>query len=153
MQNIVYTDQTKKIPVVSSQGNRYIIVLYEWDGNLILIEPMKTWAWGKCAGYTTNWWCDWLSGASKSQNTSSTMKPQVNIYRQSNTIEYNMNKHPQTFTEKTSQKKQSACSRTTSKQFLQHALMGPIVTTSWKHIKHDRSNKHSTNNICLCIHE
>ena len=43
----MYTDQTRKFPVASSQGNRYIMVLYEWDNNLILVEPIKTWALGE----------------------------------------------------------------------------------------------------------
>ena len=41
IKNIMYMDKTGIFPVVSSQGNRYIMVMYEKDGNLILIEPMK----------------------------------------------------------------------------------------------------------------
>jgi 3-deoxy-D-arabino-heptulosonate 7-phosphate (DAHP) synthase len=37
----IYTDQTGRFPVVSSKGNRYIMVLYEYDGNAILAEPIK----------------------------------------------------------------------------------------------------------------
>ena len=45
-------DQTEKFPLVSCQGNRYIMVMYEKDGNLILVEPMKTRASGKlCQAY------------------------------------------------------------------------------------------------------
>ena len=42
IKNIMYTGQTGKFPIVSSQGNRYIMVLYEKDGNLIFAKPMKT---------------------------------------------------------------------------------------------------------------
>jgi hypothetical protein len=37
----IYTDQTGRFPVVSSKGNTYIMVLYEYDGNVILAEPIK----------------------------------------------------------------------------------------------------------------
>jgi hypothetical protein len=37
----IYTDQTGSFPVVSSKVNRYIMVLYEYDGNAILAEPIK----------------------------------------------------------------------------------------------------------------
>ena len=49
----MYIDQTKYL-MVSSQGNRYIMVFYKKDRNLILVEPMKTrtsgemcWAYNK----------------------------------------------------------------------------------------------------------
>jgi hypothetical protein len=38
----VYTDLTGRFPMTSSKGNKYILVLYEYDGNAILAEPMKT---------------------------------------------------------------------------------------------------------------
>ena len=34
----MYTDQTRKFPIVSSQDNRYIMVLYGKDSNLIFVE-------------------------------------------------------------------------------------------------------------------
>jgi hypothetical protein len=37
----IYTDQTGRFPVISSKGNTYIMVLYEYDGNVILAEPIK----------------------------------------------------------------------------------------------------------------
>jgi hypothetical protein len=37
----IYTDQTGRLPVISSKGNKYIMVLYEYDGNAILTEPIK----------------------------------------------------------------------------------------------------------------
>jgi hypothetical protein len=36
----IYTDQTGHFPVISSKGNKYIMVLYEYDGNAILAEPI-----------------------------------------------------------------------------------------------------------------
>jgi hypothetical protein len=32
----IYTDQTGRFPVISSKGNAYIMVLYEYDGNAIM---------------------------------------------------------------------------------------------------------------------
>jgi hypothetical protein len=37
----IYTDQTGRFPVISSKANKYIMVLYEYDGNSILAEPIK----------------------------------------------------------------------------------------------------------------
>jgi hypothetical protein len=37
----IYTDQNGRFPVISSKGNKYIMVLYEYDGNSILAEPNK----------------------------------------------------------------------------------------------------------------
>ena len=38
--------------MVSSQGNRYIMIKYKRDGNLILVEPMKTRSSGNmCRSY------------------------------------------------------------------------------------------------------
>jgi hypothetical protein len=37
----IYTDQTGCFPVLSSRGNKYSIVLYEYDGNAIMAEPIK----------------------------------------------------------------------------------------------------------------
>ena len=132
--NVHWSNQ--KIPD-GFKGNRIIMVLYEQDGNLILMEPMKSWTLGEmCRAYNI-----------KVTKHIFNKKSQINIY------------YPQTITEEMLQKKQSACSRTTSKQFLHeltahsHALMGLIVTASWKHIKHVTSKEHSINNICLCIHE
>jgi hypothetical protein len=36
-----YTDQTGRFPVFSSRGNVSITVLYEYDGNAIMAEPIK----------------------------------------------------------------------------------------------------------------
>jgi hypothetical protein len=37
-----YIDQTGCFPVISSKVNKYIMVLYEYDGNAILSESIKT---------------------------------------------------------------------------------------------------------------
>jgi hypothetical protein len=38
----IYTDQTGRFPVVSSKGNRYIMILYyDYDSNAILAQPIK----------------------------------------------------------------------------------------------------------------
>jgi hypothetical protein len=37
----IYTDQTVRFPVVSSKGNTYIMVLYEYDDNAIIAESIK----------------------------------------------------------------------------------------------------------------
>jgi hypothetical protein len=37
----IYTDQTGIFPVVSSKGNKYIMILYDYDRNTILAQPIK----------------------------------------------------------------------------------------------------------------
>jgi hypothetical protein len=37
----IYTDQTGRFPVISSKANKYIMVLYEYDGNATFAEPKK----------------------------------------------------------------------------------------------------------------
>jgi hypothetical protein len=37
----IYTDQTRRFPVVSSKGNTYIMILYDSDSNAILAQPIK----------------------------------------------------------------------------------------------------------------
>ena len=41
-QGQVYTDQTGRFPHPSSRGYKYIMVLYDYDSNAILAEPMKS---------------------------------------------------------------------------------------------------------------
>ena len=121
MQNIKYMDQTGKFPVVSSQGNRYIMVLYQKDGNLILVEPMRTWSLGEmCRAYNKLMMCLTKKGIKVKKNILNN-EASRNIYNQSNEMEYNMTKCSQTFTDETSPKKQSSCSRITSKQFWQES--------------------------------
>ena len=38
----IYTDQTDKFIVASSTGSNYILVLYDYDSNNILVEPMRS---------------------------------------------------------------------------------------------------------------
>ena len=38
---VIYSDITGKFPYPSSKGNQYIMVMYDWDSNAILGEPMK----------------------------------------------------------------------------------------------------------------
>ena len=37
----IFTDQTGRFPVQSSNGNKYIFVLYDYDSNCILTEPIR----------------------------------------------------------------------------------------------------------------
>jgi hypothetical protein len=37
----IYTDQTGRSPMVSSKGNKYIIILYDYDSNAIFSQPIK----------------------------------------------------------------------------------------------------------------
>jgi hypothetical protein len=37
----IYTNQNGRFPVISSKGNKYIMVLYECDDNAILAESIK----------------------------------------------------------------------------------------------------------------
>jgi hypothetical protein len=37
----IYTDQTGRFSVVSSKGNKYIMILYDYDSNAILAQPIK----------------------------------------------------------------------------------------------------------------
>jgi hypothetical protein len=37
----IYTDQTGKFPNLSTRGNNYMFVLYDYDSNAIMAEPIK----------------------------------------------------------------------------------------------------------------
>jgi hypothetical protein len=37
----IYTDQTGRFLVVSGKGNKYIMILYDYDSNAILAQPIK----------------------------------------------------------------------------------------------------------------
>ena len=37
----IYTDQTGKFPCTSASGNNYIMILYDYDSNAILMEPIR----------------------------------------------------------------------------------------------------------------
>jgi hypothetical protein len=38
----IYTDQTGRFVVPSSNGNNYLLILYDYDSNAIITEPMRT---------------------------------------------------------------------------------------------------------------
>ncbi len=38
----IYTDQTGRFPTTSSRGHKYIMILYDYDSNAILAEPLKS---------------------------------------------------------------------------------------------------------------
>ena len=38
----IYTDQTGRFPVTSTRGNKYILVAYDYNSNIIHAEPLKT---------------------------------------------------------------------------------------------------------------
>jgi hypothetical protein len=37
----IYTDQAARFPVVSIKSNKYIMILYDYDSNAILAQPLK----------------------------------------------------------------------------------------------------------------
>jgi hypothetical protein len=39
--HIVYTDLTGAFPVMSNAGNKYLLLIYDYDSNAILCKPMK----------------------------------------------------------------------------------------------------------------
>ena len=77
MKHIMYTDQTWWFPVMSSQGNRHIMELWDTNGNLILVKPMKDKTSGEmCKAYKKS--CKgWTKLESKLESTFSTMKHQI----------------------------------------------------------------------------
>ena len=48
--NTAYGDLTGRFPHKSSRGNQYLLVIYDYDSNAILAEPLKT----RSAGEITN---------------------------------------------------------------------------------------------------
>jgi hypothetical protein len=38
----IYTDQTGRFPTTSRRGNKYVMILYDYDSNAILAEPLKS---------------------------------------------------------------------------------------------------------------
>jgi hypothetical protein len=47
-----YSDQTGKFPVQSSRGYNYVMILYEYNSNIILSKPLKT---RQASELTTAW--------------------------------------------------------------------------------------------------
>lgn len=41
MKELIKTDQTGKLPLISSWGSKYLMVMCEVDGNIILVATMK----------------------------------------------------------------------------------------------------------------
>jgi hypothetical protein len=41
--NQTYTDLTGRFPTTSLIGNKYILILYDYDSNIVLSAPMKNW--------------------------------------------------------------------------------------------------------------
>ena len=39
--NTIYSDATGKFPVPSCHGNQYVMIVYVYDANAILVRPMK----------------------------------------------------------------------------------------------------------------
>jgi len=37
-----YSDQTCAFPIQSSRGNKYIFIMYAYDANAIMVEPIKS---------------------------------------------------------------------------------------------------------------
>jgi hypothetical protein len=40
--NMIHSDLTGRFPQTSTQGNKYILIVYSYDGNAILAEPMNS---------------------------------------------------------------------------------------------------------------
>jgi hypothetical protein len=38
----IFSDQTGRFPVTSSRGNKYVMIVYDYDSNAILAEPLKS---------------------------------------------------------------------------------------------------------------
>ena len=41
LKGMITTDQTGMFPIISQRGNKYIMILYSYDSNVILSEPIK----------------------------------------------------------------------------------------------------------------
>jgi hypothetical protein len=39
--HLVYTDQTGQLPSTSNEGNKYLLVAYDYDSNCILLRPIR----------------------------------------------------------------------------------------------------------------
>ena len=42
LKGMIYTDLPVRFPFTSSRGHKYLFVLYDYDSNVILAEPMKS---------------------------------------------------------------------------------------------------------------
>jgi len=41
LEETTFSDQTGKFPCVSSRGNKYLMTVYYYDANAIILQPMK----------------------------------------------------------------------------------------------------------------
>jgi hypothetical protein len=55
--NQIYSDLTGRIPTTSLSGNKYMLILYDYDSNIILSAPMKK-------GVTKRWYERLISSSS-----------------------------------------------------------------------------------------
>jgi hypothetical protein len=51
----IYADQTGRFPITSSQGHKYILILYDYDSNAILAKPIKSRSAGDILRAYTNY--------------------------------------------------------------------------------------------------
>jgi hypothetical protein len=59
--NQIYSDLTGRFPTTSLSGNKYILILYDYDSNIVLSAPMKT-------GVTKRWYERLISSFSHSSS-------------------------------------------------------------------------------------
>jgi hypothetical protein len=59
----IYANQTGQFPVTSSRGSQYIMVLYEYEANAILTEPLKNWTGGEILRGYKNYTNIWFNAA------------------------------------------------------------------------------------------
>ena len=113
------TDKARQFPVLSSQGNRYIMVLCQIDGNFTLVEWMKNGTSGEmCKAYDRL--MQRLQNSDPSiKNTSYTLKHQMTSSRQYEKTELSMKKTHHTSTEEIWPKTELEHWKTISKQYLQ----------------------------------
>lgn len=65
----IATDLTGRFPTMSSRGHQYILVLYEYDSNGILVEAIKTDRKKNTLGHTANCTNTWSPGDSHQSST------------------------------------------------------------------------------------
>ena len=154
----MYTSQTEQFPVMSSQENRYIMVLCKTDRNLILVKPRKNRTSSKmCKAYNT--FMNWLkqSGITvkkhildneASEEFLQTIKQQGIKYQK---VPPHM--HHQNVAEKaisTFKDHFTAILARVDKNFPMH--LGQVTTPGREHIKHITNNKYCTQHFGICLH-
>ena len=43
----IFMDQTRRFPIQSSHGNKYVVIVYIYDANMILSYPIKNQSTGE----------------------------------------------------------------------------------------------------------